>query len=294
MTISDFKDYLLHEKNYSQHTIVAYAKDLEQFLAYLKQNHDQTNLESVNYSLVRSFIIHLSDKGVSNKSINRKISSLKSYYTYLLKTKQIEVSPLNKHKALKTEKKLQIPFSQVEIEQVLAAIPSSSFEDCRNKLLIELLYSTGMRRAELINIRLQNIDIESASIKIVGKRNKERIIPLLPSVINTLKIYLDKRSDLEYINNSTFLFLTKKGRKLYGTLVYRVVNSFFAQVSTKVKRSPHIIRHSFATHLLNEGANLNAVKELLGHASLASTQVYTHNNISELRKVYKKAHPRND
>lgn len=294
MPFSDFVDYIQLEKNYSLHTVKAYGKDLEDFLDFAKTEYDYKDIRSVNYSIIRSWIISLVDQGISNRSINRKISSLRTYYKFLLKTEQISETPLAKHKALKTSKKLQVPFSEKEIEEVLLLLDQEKdFEGLRNKLIVELFYSTGMRRAELVNLKLSDISIEQKIIKVLGKRNKERIIPMLSSVEQSVRQYLNKRSDLEKIIDKQHLLLSKKGVKIYETLVYRVINSYFSVASEKLKKSPHILRHSFATHLLNEGADLNAVKELLGHSSLASTQVYTHNSIAQLKEVYKKSHPRN-
>ncbi|SHJ09213.1 integrase/recombinase XerC [Mesonia phycicola] len=292
MQLSQFIDYLLLEKKYSLHTINAYQKDIEGFSSFAKDNFQLEQLTEVNYSIIRSWIIQLVDSGITNRSINRKISSLKTFYKYLLKTKQIEVSPLIKHKSLKVSKKIQIPFSDKEVEQVISGFKATTFLELRDKLIIELLYSTGMRRAELINLEVNNIDLEKLQVKVLGKRNKERILPLLSSIKNTAEFYLRERAQIASANTSA-LFVTSKGEKVYTTLVYRVINNYFSKASTKVKKSPHILRHSFATHLLNEGADLNSVKELLGHSSLASTQVYTHNGIKELSKVYLKSHPRN-
>ncbi len=234
------------------------------------------------------------ESGITNRTINRKVSSLNSYYKFLLKIEKIKVNPLVKHKALKTAKKVQIPFSENEINAVLDELDfDTSFEGVRNKLMIELFYSTGIRRIELVEIKLKDISIENKTLKVLGKRNKERIIPLLNTVLKTIKNYKLKRKELEIIQDSDYLFLTKKGVKVYETLVYRVINDYFSKASNKVKKSPHILRHTFATHLLNQGADLNAVKELLGHSSLAATQIYTHNSIAELKKVYSKTHPRN-
>ena len=232
--------------------------------------------------------------GVSNSTINRKISSLRTYYKFLLKIGDINVSPLAKHKVLKIAKILQVPFSEKEIENVLEILKEeNSFVNLRNKLIVELFYSTGMRRAELINLKLNDISDSQKTIKVLGKRNKERIIPLLPSVLNTIASYLDYRKSLSSIKDVHYLLLTKKGAKIYETLVYRVINNYFSKASEKVKKSPHILRHSFATHLLNEGADIKSVKELLGHSSLSSTQIYANNSISKLKQVYKNAHPRN-
>lgn len=293
MLLQSFLDYLLLEKNYSELTIKAYGKDIQSFLDFLKEEYKNENLKEVNYAQIRSWIIQMVNQNISNRSINRKISSLNSFFKFLIKTEYIKTNPLTKHKALKTSKKVQVPFSEEEINSVLNKIShADSFEGVRNKLIIELFYATGIRRIELINIKVKNIDLESKTVKILGKRNKERVIPLLNMLVDSIKTYLEKRKSLEKIEDEDYLLLTVKGVKLYETLVYRIINEYFSLASSKVKKSPHILRHSFATHLLNQGAELNAVKELLGHSSLAATQVYTHNSIAELKKVYAKAHPR--
>ena len=294
MSFHAFTDYLQLEKKYSAHTVTAYLKDLEDFQKFASEEYKYSEIVNVNYSIVRSWIISLVDSGVSNRSVNRKISSLKTYYKFLLKTSQIEINPLAKHRALKTSKKIQVPFSEMEIENVMELLQTeNTFEGLRDRLIVELFYSTGIRRAELINVKLNDISFAQKTIKVLGKRNKERIIPLLPAVLNTINRYLPFREQLENIKDSAHLFLTKKGVKVYETLVYRIINSYFSKTSEKVKKSPHILRHSFATHLLNEGADINAVKELLGHSSLASTQVYTQNSIAKLKEVYRNSHPRN-
>ncbi len=294
MSLKAFIDYLSLEKHYSVHTITAYEKDIESFSAFAKAEFDQLNLEAIQYTQIRSWIVSLVDEGISNTTINRKVSSLKSYYKFLLKIEAIEVSPLAKHRALKTPKKVQVPFSQEEVSEVLLLLnQTKDFESLRDLAIVELLYSTGMRRAELIGLKVGSVDFEQQSLKVLGKRNKERIIPLLPGLSQTLKAYLSVRQDVDSNTFDSPLLITKKGVKLYDTLVYRIINRYFSRTSDKLKKSPHIIRHSFATHLLNQGADLNIVKELLGHASLASTQVYTHNSISALKDVYGAAHPRN-
>ncbi|KAA3624827.1 MAG: integrase, partial [Flavobacterium sp.] len=285
MPFSSFTDYLQLEKNYSAHTVTAYLKDLRFFTEFSKENYDIEDIGEVSYSIIRSWIVHLVEQGISNRSINRKVSSLKAYYKFLLKTRQIDVSPLAKHKALKTSTKIQVPFSEKEIDEVLALLKEAEgFEGLRDKLIVELFYSTGMRRAELVNLKCSDIHLDEATVKVLGKRNKERIIPLLPSVVQSIRDYLVARGEMNNIEDQNYLLLSKKGVKIYETLVYRIINSYFSLASEKVKRSPHILRHSFATHLLNEGADLNAVKELLGHSSLASTQVYTHNSIAQLKE----------
>lgn len=294
MSFQTFTDYLQLEKKYSPHTVTAYLKDLEDFQKFASEEYQYSEIVTVNYSIVRSWIVSLVDSGISNRTVNRKISSLKTYYKFLLKTSQIEINPLAKHKALKTSKKIQVPFSENEIGNVMELFrEKEDFEGVRDRLVVELFYSTGIRRAELIHIRLVDISFSQKSVKVLGKRNKERIIPLLPTVLESLSHYLSIRAQLENIKDSEYLFLTQKGVKIYETLVYRIINSYFSKTSEKVKKSPHILRHSFATHLLNEGADINSVKELLGHSSLASTQVYTQNSIAKLKEVYKNAHPRN-
>lgn len=293
MSFNPFLDYLSLEKKYSKLTINAYQKDLNEFLDFINIEYKTNTIEPVNYSQIRSWIVSLVEKGITNRSINRKISALNSYYKFLLKTESIQANPLAKHKALKTSKKIQVPFSETEIATVLDDLFfENNFEGLRNKLIIELFYSTGIRRIELVELKTKDVDFSNKTLKVLGKRNKERFVPLLESVIETLKIYLEYRNKLENISDAEVLFLTKNGVKIYETLVYRIINDYFSLASSKVKKSPHILRHSFATHLLNQGADLNAVKELLGHSSLAATQVYTHNSIAELKKVYLNTHPR--
>jgi len=282
------------QKNYSLHTVKAYLNDIAEFESFNKIHFEQDSIDKVVYPQIRSWIVSLVDANISASSVNRKISSLKSYYKFLLRIKQIEQSPLLKHKALKTPKKIQIPFSEKEVDLVLNQIVyPDGFEGVRDKLIIDLFYTTGIRRTELINLNLSGIDFSNATLKVLGKRNKERIIPLLPIITNQLQRYIVQRNQLQEIKDSDKLFLTQKGVKLNDTLVYRLINMYFSNVSEKVKKSPHILRHTFATHLLNNGADLNSVKELLGHSSLASTQVYTHSSLAELKKVYGNAHPRN-
>lgn len=289
-----FRDYLQLEKKYSPHTINAYLNDITYFESFNKEFFEQDTIEQVNYNQIRSWIVSLVEDGVSNSTVNRKIASLKAFYRFLLKIKQIQINPLLKHKALKTEKKLQIPFSEKELtEALLQNSNSEDFQEIRDVLIVELFYTSGIRRAELIHLKCSNVNIVGNTLKVLGKRNKERILPVLPVVIQRLLLYIKERSLLETIVDEDYLFLTKKGLKLSDSFVYRLINSYFSTVSEKVKKSPHVLRHTFATHLLNNGADLNSVKELLGHSSLASTQIYTHSSLSELKKVYQEAHPRN-
>ena len=289
-----YSDYLIKEKNYSPLTLRAYLDDVVAFELFIQQDDAGATLEEVNYSQIRSWVVHLVENGIANKSVNRKISSLKSFYRFLLKTKQVEFNPLQKHKSLKTEKKVQVPFSEKELEDVmdLNEYPDD-FEGLPNRLIVELLYTTGIRRAELIGLKLHSFDAGGKTLRVLGKRNKERILPVLGCTANLITDYLVKRKGLENIAAPDVLILNDRGNKVSESFVYRLINCYFSVVSAKVKKSPHVLRHTFATHLLNNGADLNSVKELLGHASLSSTQIYTHSSLAELKKVYKDAHPRN-
>ncbi len=294
MAIESFVSYLSLEKNYSPHTVRAYEKDLLEFKVFCSEEFKDDDLDGVSYTVIRSWIVSLVESGLSGRSINRKVASLKAYYRFLLRLGVLEVSPLAKHKALKTTKKIEIPFSEMEMGDVLSQIPyPDGFEGIRDRLIIELLYATGMRRAELINLKLGDLDYGAMTVKVLGKRNKERVIPLLEGTKQLLDVYFVERNALQAGAGEPYIFLSSKGNKMYEMLVYRIINKYFSLVSAKVKKSPHILRHTFATHLLNMGADLNSVKELLGHSSLASTQVYTHNSIAELKKAHLLAHPRN-
>lgn len=293
MSITNFITYLDCERKYSPYTITAYRKDLHTFEEFCEREFETKEISAVSYNLIRSWIVSLVEAKNSNRSINRKVSSLKSYFNFLLKSKQIEENPLRNHQSLKVEKRVNVPFSEKEINEVLDFFDQDDdFEQVRDKLIIELLYSTGMRRAELISLKETSVDLSQNIVKVIGKRNKERQIPLLNAVISTINNY--RRLKMEIPAKGDYFFITKKGEQIYPTLVYRIINEYFGKVSVKVKKSPHIVRHSFATHLLSEGADLNSVKELLGHSSLASTQVYTHSNLKDLKLMYNRAHPRSN
>ena len=292
MSLKSFFDYLEIEKKYSSNTIEAYRNDLNVFAGFLIDEFDVNNINNTSYSYIRSWIVDLVNKGISNRSINRKITSLNSYFKFLLKIDLISENPLTNHKALKTQKKIQLPFSENEMVNVLDIDNyEDNFTGVRDRLIIDLFYTTGIRRIELIQLMISDLNINNKYIKVFGKRNKERIIPLIDSTINILNKYLSYRDTLK--SDETSLFITSKGKPVYEKLIYRIINKYFDTISTKVKKSPHIIRHSFATHLLNNGADLNSVKDLLGHSSLAATQVYTNRSIDEIKKVFAKSHPRN-
>ena len=293
MALERFISYLSLEKKYSVHTVTAYKRDIEAFGSFCLNANEIVGIDEIEYPLIRNWIVFLVDSKISNRSVNRKVASLKAYYKFLQSIGQIETNPLAKHRALKTSKKIEIPFSVDEMQKVFSQFEyADHFEGKRDRLIIELLYTTGIRRAELTALKMADVNLTDSTVKVLGKRNKERIVPLLSTTVQVFKQYFERRSILDQIFDDAYVFLLKSGYKTYDTFVYRVINSYFSKVSAKVKKSPHILRHTFATHLLNEGADLNSVKELLGHSSLASTQVYTHNSIAELKKVHASAHPR--
>lgn len=295
MSVTAFTAYLKLEKNYSPHTVTAYERDLKEFAAFCREDFQADGIDTANYGMIRTWMVKLVNNKLSNRSVNRKLASLKAYYRFLQRIGQIDSSPLSKHRALKTSKKLEVPFSEAEMRLLEEALPfEDTFEGIRDRLVIELFYTTGIRRAELINLKMEDVDLAQKIIKVLGKRNKERILPLLESTARLFRKYFDCREALTSLNDGAYVFLSGSGNKMYETLVYRIINGYFSVVSSKVKKSPHILRHTFATHLLNKGADLNSVKELLGHASLASTQVYTHNSIAELKKIHAAAHPRSE
>jgi len=289
MYLSNFFDYLSKEKNFSNNTVVAYRNDLETFKLFCLDHYEISNISLVTYPIIREWIINLSEKNLSPLTINRKISSLSKYYDFLLKIQVNKVSPLKNHKRLKVQKKLIIPFSEDEVFKIIDVF-SKDFEGKRNLLIVDTLYSTGIRRDELINIKLNDVFLSENLIKVLGKRNKERLVPVLASLNKRIKDYLDFRNEIH--SNSSSLFITKKGKSIGPSLVYRVVKKYFSKVSTKVKTSPHVLRHSFATHMLNNGADINSIKEIMGHSSLASTQIYTKIKLPKIINDYKKNHPR--
>ena len=293
MSISRYIEYITFERKYSPHTQLAYSKDLQGFQQFCQETFEEYDIDQLPYTIIRSWIIALVDQGKSNRTVNRKISVLRSYYNFLLLTEIITVSPLRKHIPLKETKKVHIPFSEKEM---IALLEGNHFEDSYKgvlqKTIIELLYSTGMRRAELISLKSSDVSFDAATLRVLGKRNKERLIPILSTLSITLQEYQKLAEQNPVFEYNSFFIQSEKGGKVSENFVYKTVNDYISLVSTKVKRSPHMLRHSFATHLLNKGADLNAVKELLGHASLAATQVYTHTSIDKMKKVYAQAHPR--
>lgn len=285
-----FKQYLISEKRFSPHTVEAYINDIKQYLDFCKEN--SANSLTTNHKIIRNWIVSMLKLEYSTRSVNRKISSVKTYYRFLKRSELIKTNPSQKINLVKNDKKLPHFVESENMDFLLDEVEfPDNYEGLRDNLIINLLYYTGMRRSELINLKISDIDISGKKIKVLGKRNKERLIPLTDELILIFNIYIESRNKL-FGSIEDYVFLTKKGKKLYPKSVYYTVNKYLNLVTKIDKRSPHVLRHSFATHLLNNGADINAVKELLGHANLSATQIYTHNTFEKLKRVYKQAHPR--
>ncbi len=292
--LESFLKYIEYEKRYSPHTISSYKGDLERFLQFVNKEYQTNQIQEINHAVIRSWIIFLSESGIGSRSINRKIAALKSYFKFLLKREVIEENPTQRLKPLKVEKKLPSFVRESEMDQMLDHFQfSEDFEGFRDRLVIELLYGTGIRLSELINLRKADVNLFENHIKVLGKRNKERIIPISAFIVKLIKEYAKQVAlQMGEANENEYLILTDKGDQTYPVFIYRLIRKYLEQFSHSDKKSPHVLRHTFATHLLNKGADLNAVKELLGHTSLAATQVYTHNSLDKLKKVFDQAHPK--
>ena len=288
MLQNKFIIYLSSEKRFSEHTIKSYTTDLKQFTSFLSSEFQIIDeINEISFQIIRTWIASLLEKGINPRSVNRKISTLKTYFKFLIREGELVENPMMKVVAPKSKKRLPVFIEEDQIASLLNEVQfEEGFVGQRNKLIIELFYVTGIRLSELINIKISDIDFNNQSIKVLGKRNKERIIPLSSTTINSLNNFIENNQ------KNNFLFTNLEGEKLYNKLVYRLVNKYIAEISSVNKKSPHILRHTFATHMLNNGADINAIKELLGHANLSATQVYTHNTIEKLKTVYKQAHPR--
>ncbi len=291
MDINSFLQYIQYEKRFSPHTILAYKNDLEQFGAYQKDLYETEDPAVITYSMIRSWIVDLMEKKISPRSINRKLTSLKTFYKFLLRQGLVQTNPMLKVQSPKTSKRLPVFVDEANMELLFKDVDfGDGFPAIRDRLILEIFYATGMRLSELTGLDDSRVDIYQNQIKVLGKRNKERIIPFTKTLKDLIENYLKIRKEL--INTPSSFFVTDKGKKMYAKLVYRIVTHRLGEVTTLDKKSPHILRHTFATHMLNRGADINSVKELLGHANLSATQVYTHNTIDKLKQVYKQAHPR--
>ena len=292
-SIQGFLDYLKFQKRYSEHTILSYQNDLSVFFHFIELKFEETSVQQINASFVRTWLASLKEQGMESKTINRKISSLKSFFKYQMKQGVLQSSPMATIVSPKQKKRLPQFVEEKDMNTLFQHVEfPDNWEGKTHRLLFELFYKTGMRRAELINLKETQIDKSNNTIKVLGKGNKERVLPAGKDLMQLIKQYTaDKRKEFEQFD-SVCLLVTEKGKKLYPEYVYNVVNKYLSFVTTIDKKSPHVLRHSFATHLMNNGADLNAVKELLGHSSLAATQVYTHNTIEKLKDIYKKAHPK--
>jgi integrase/recombinase XerC len=287
MYLDKFLDYISKEKRYSIHTLTSYKTDLNQFFLFLNTEFSVSDISEVTFKMIRNWISHLIESGLKSVSVKRKISSIKSYFKFIEISGFSEYNPTLKITSPKTSKRLPVFIEKNNIDNLLDNnFFNNDFEGSRDKLIIELFYFTGIRLSELLNITITDINFNNSSFKVLGKRSKERLIPLNFELSQNLKNFISQN------NLSKFLFTDKKHKKLNSKKVYRIVNYYISKVSSLKKRSPHILRHSFATHMLNNGADINAIKELLGHANLSATQIYTHNSISKLKSVHNQAHPK--
>jgi len=285
----NFLDYLQLEKRYSPHTVTSYRRDLDDFYSFYLKTEGSENIVKADKKVIRNFIVSLSENDISKRTINRKLSSLRSFYLFLLRLGEIEISPLETISSLKFYAEKQIPMSQEEME-VLQNDVMDKVDNILDRCIVEVLYQTGIRKAELCGLIFESVNLEVQQLKILGKGNKERYIPISKDLANLLLDYLQIRKPQEEFKS--YFFVNKKGKKLTEKFVYVVVNKYLSLVTSKKKTSPHILRHSFATHVLDNGADISKVKKILGHSSLASTQVYTNANIEQLKKVFNQAHPR--
>lgn len=291
--VDTFLKYLQYEKRVSKHTLTAYQSDLNQFQAFIQEVFPDHSPETADYGIVRSWIIQLVDSGIKAASVNRKIASLKTFYKFLMRQEVIKKNPMTKIRVLKTQKRLPSFVKEAEMINLLDAV---EFEDTldgwRDRLILELFYSTGIRLSELITLKEVQVDATHNTIKVLGKRNKERLIPFPKSIVSIYKNYLKIRNKEVDMKNHGYVFVTDTGDPCYPMMVYRIVKRYLKENTNTEKKSPHVLRHTYATHLLNKGAEINAVKDLLGHSSLAATQVYTHNSMEKIKKAYDQAHPK--
>lgn len=288
-----FLQFLEHQKRYAFPTLTAYRSDLEQFFGYLYSIYDEIPLKEIQAFHIRSWIVHLSQQQLSPKSISRKCSALKTFFKFLLKRDLIKVNPMLRITTPKISRRVPVIVRETELEQLFDQVDfAEDFAGQRDRLILEILYATGMRRAELIGLKIKDVDFRNRQLRVLGKGNKERLLPFGKNLTDAIQHYLTLRNKAFPENTENELLLTNKGEPMYPKMVYNLVKKYLSMVTTVEKKSPHVLRHSFATHLSDHGADLNAIKELLGHASLSATQVYTHSSIEKLKKVYQQAHPK--
>ena len=297
-----FIDYIQYEKRYSPHTVSAYRNDLDQFFSYLFRQYSTNSIGDVTHPMIRSWLASLMEEKISPRSVNRKLTTLKSFYKFLQREGMVTVNPMRKIISLRTSKKLPSFVETEKMEMLFETVDfGPGFPGLRDRLILEILYATGMRLSELIQLKETDIDYHSSTLKVLGKRNKERLIPFSGKFADFLKVYIKEKkvfvedadfSETTIESAGIWLLITDAGNKSYPRFIYRAVTKYLGQVTTLQKISPHVLRHTFATHLLNNGAELNAVKELLGHANLSATQIYTHNTIEKLKTIYNQAHPK--
>jgi len=289
--IEKFLEYLKYEKNFSKHTLISYRNDTEQFVAYLKHSYELETAEAATSSMIRSWMAALMQEKISSRTIIRKASALRTYYRYLLREGVIKVTPMAKVNTPKMPSRLPVFVAKKDMENLFRSITfPDTFDGLKDRLILELFYATGIRLSELLTLKDSNVNTYNLTIKVFGKRSKERIIPITPLLKGYIDAYRNEKNKLGL--KDEIFFITEKGKKLYEKQVYLIVHKYLDMVTTLQKKSPHVLRHSFATHILDNGADINTVKELLGHANLAATQVYTHNTLEKLKRVYKQSHPR--
>lgn len=292
VAVNAFLDYIKFEKRYSKHTVIAYTEDLDQFFAYVADKYPGAAIKEISSSFVRSWLAEMMKAGFTAKTVNRKISTLKAFFKFQMRLGVLQTTPMAVIISPKISKRLPVYVEQKDIKTLFDHVEfADGFEGATERIIMSLLYTTGIRLNELINIEESKIDLGANILKVLGKGNKERIIPLATEICKDIAAYMGMKKDVHGADK-TYLLINGKGKKLYPKYVYLTVKKYLALITTIQKKSPHVLRHTFATHLTNEGAEINAVKELLGHSSLASTQVYTHNTIERLKEVYKKAHPK--
>jgi len=286
-----FIAYIQFEKRYSPHTVIAYRNDLNQFFDYLQVQYNIQDIKDVNHSMIRSWLVLMMENKITARTVNRKLTTLKTFYRFLIRESVLEENPMRKIISPKTAKRLPVFVEKDKMDILLDEVEfREGFPGMRDRLILEMFYSTGMRLSELVNLKVTDIDFQKSTIKVLGKRNKERLIPFSKKLERLIDSYIKFKE--EKFGQAPELFVTDNGRKIYPKMVYLIVKRYLGEVTTLIKKSPHILRHTFATHLLNNGAELNAVKELLGHANLSATQIYTHNTIEKLKTIYKQAHPK--